>query len=136
MNNDFYSDLPLHRIPVNQVLADESLFYKVPSDWHVIITDIKGSTIAVQSGLQQLVNLIATGSIIAALNIGKEEGILIPFFFGGDGATLLVPSSILEITMQALREHSINASNNYNLDLRVGQVPVHAVYENDLYSQF
>lgn len=131
MNNSFYSELPLHKISVNRVLAEESLFHKVPDNWHVIITDIKGSTIAVQSGLQQVVNLIATGSIIAALNIGKEKGISVPFFFGGDGATLLVPPSILDITMQALTEHSINASNNYNLDLRVGQVSVRAVYQNN-----
>ncbi|WP_417786530.1 DUF3095 family protein [Tenacibaculum sp.] len=56
----------------------------------------KGSTAAVESGYSELVNLIASGSIIAALNIASKYEIDIPFFFGGDGATLLVPSVLLE----------------------------------------
>ena len=129
--NQFYSRLPLNRIPISKLVAEEEYFYKLPSSWYVIITDIKGSTKAVAAGLHQIVNLIATGSIIAALNIGIKKEVSIPFFFGGDGATILVPPSILDSTLQALREHSHNASENFNLDLRVGQVPVSEIYQND-----
>ena len=127
-SNHFYSGLPRRDLPVSQLVADRSLFQPVPETWHVVVTDIKGSTKAVNNGLQQEVNLVATGSIVAALNIGRTFGISIPFFFGGDGATLLLPHIILEITMLALREHSRNTQNNYGLELRVGQVPVADVY--------
>lgn len=126
----FYSSLPIHTQSVNQVLADASLFHEVPEDWHIVLTDIKNSTAAVRAGQHQLVNLIAAGSIIAALNICRNTEINIPFFFGGDGATLLVPPSILEQTTRALYEHSRNAFNNFNLQLRVGEMPVAEVYKN------
>lgn len=128
-NNQFYTDMVLHRGAVSQLVGNHQSFHDVPNDWHVIITDIKGSTKAVAAGMHQMVNLIATGSIIAALNIGRATGISIPFFFGGDGATLLVPASILDFTIQALGEHRQNAMDNFNLDLRVGSVPVIQVYE-------
>jgi len=126
----FYSSLPIHTQSVNQVLADASLFHEVPEDWHIVLTDIKNSTAAVRAGQHQLVNLIAAGSIIAALNICRNSEINIPFFFGGDGATLLVPPSVLEQTTKALYEHSRNAFNNFNLQLRVGEMPVAEVYRN------
>lgn len=129
-NHQFYTALPFNKIPISELVANEEYFYKVPEEWHVVITDIKGSTKAVQAGLHQAVNLVATGSIIAALNIGRTNGISIPFFFGGDGATLLVPASILSVTMQALGEHSKNTARNFNLELRVGQVPVSEVYQH------
>ena len=130
-NKQFYQDLPLNEMTISRLVGEEDLFSRVPKDWHVIITDIKGSTKAVQSGSQQVVNLIATGSIIAALNIAREVHTDIPFFFGGDGATLLIPASLLDQTMQALVEHRENASNSFGLDLRVGQVPVAELYQNN-----
>ncbi len=130
-NDQFYGALPLNQIPVTHLLAEEHLFHRIPEDWHIIVTDIKGSTKAVKSGMQQIVNLIASGSIIAALNIGRTANISVPFFFGGDGATLLVPNSILSFTMLALKEHSKNAKRNHKIDLRVGYLPVTEVYNNN-----
>lgn len=129
--DQFYTDLPLHKIPASQLVAKGEYFHKVPEDWHVIITDIQGSTQAVKDGLQQIVNLVASGSVIAVLNIGQASSIQIPFFFGGDGATLLVPPSILETSMQALVRHQENTARNFQLNLRVGQVPVLEVYQHD-----
>jgi len=79
--------------------------------------------------MSELVNLIATSSIIAALNIASDSKIDIPFFFGGDGATLLVPESLLDNTMAALMVHRANVKDKFDIDLRVGSFPVATVYE-------
>ena len=42
----FYSDLPIHRISLGKLLSDEVHFSEIPSDWHVIVTDIVDSTSA------------------------------------------------------------------------------------------
>lgn len=130
MNNDehFYSALPSHRMPLTALLADESLFSPVPDDWHVIITDIKGSTIAVMGGSHQDVNLIATGSIVTVLNIAYSMDITVPFFFGGDGATFIVPPMLIDRLMEALGLYRINTLNNFKLELRTGTVPVADIY--------
>lgn len=107
---------------------EEHLFFKIPSDWHVVITDVKKSTIAVNSGLHETVNLVATGSIVAVLNIAYRKGISIPFFFGGDGATFIVPDSVLNSVINALILHQRNTRENFNLLLRVGHVPVEDIY--------
>ncbi len=91
-NTLFYTNLENYKEPVNEILSKTDLFQRIPDDWYIIVTDIKGSTASIENGFSEIVNLIATGSIIAALNIASKYVIDIPFFFGGDGATLLIPS--------------------------------------------
>ncbi len=129
-NNDlFYSRLPVNEIPLGDLLTEEHLFYKVPANWYVVITDVKKSTKAVEQGLHETVNLVATGSIVAVLNIAYKANITVPFFFGGDGATFIIPSSILTSTLHALIIHQENTQRNYDLTLRVGSVPVADIYK-------
>ena len=120
----YFTDLPVHRLPVSDLLADAALFVDVPDDWHVILTDVRGSTQALNDGRHQVVNLVATGSIIAALNIAHRAGVVLPFFFGGDGATLVAPPTLAGAIEQALLVHRDNTRANFDLDLRVGHVPV------------
>ncbi|MDX1420036.1 MAG: DUF3095 family protein [Rubricoccaceae bacterium] len=124
----FFSDLPVQRVTLSQLLADEGRFAAVPPDWHVIVTDIENSTAAVQAGRHELVNLVATGSIIATLNLAHGDDLLVPFFFGGDGATLLVPPALLAPALSALAAHRENTRATFDLTLRVGSVPVADLY--------
>ncbi|AOM78710.1 DUF3095 family protein [Pedobacter steynii] len=125
----FYNGLPANRMALADLLVNAELFAEVPADWHVIITDIKRSTQAVFDGLHETVNLIATGSIVMVLNMAFRAGITIPFFFGGDGATFIVPPSIVDQAMGGLMLYQSNTSENFNLELRVGTVPVQQIYE-------
>jgi acylphosphatase len=126
----FYSQLPEHQGTLARLLASEELFNVVPEDWHVIITDIKNSTFAVMNDRHQTVNLIATGSIVTVLNIAFSAGLEIPFFFGGDGSTFIVPASIAEVAMKALNLYKAYTLTNFDLELRVGVVPVRQIYSN------
>lgn len=126
-NELFYSRLPVNEIPLSELLTEEHLFFNIPAGWHIIITDVKGSTAAVAAGKHETVNLVATGSIVAVLNIVYKAGLTIPFFFGGDGATFILPASILEASLQALTLHKENTLKNFELSLRVGHVPVETV---------
>ncbi|MEP6700613.1 MAG: DUF3095 family protein, partial [Bacteroidota bacterium] len=127
-NDLFYSRLPVNEISLSELLMEEHLFFKVPANWQVIITDVKQSTQAVMDGLHETVNLVATGSIVAVLNIVYKQNLTVPFFFGGDGATFIVPPSVLEAVMKALSIHQKNTQINFNLNLRVGCVPVEDIY--------
>ncbi len=129
-NDLFYTRLPINQIPLSDLLTEEHLFFKVPANWHVLITDVKKSTEAVANGLHETVNLVATGSIVAVLNIAYKENITVPFFFGGDGATFIVPPSILDAVMNALLLHQKSTEQNFNIMLRVGHVPVENIYAN------
>ncbi|MGM9478205.1 DUF3095 domain-containing protein [Pedobacter sp. GSP4] len=130
-NNEdhFYSNLPINKLPLAQLLVKSQLFKAVPVDWHVIITDIKSSTSAVNSGLHENVNLVATGSIVAVLNIAFKANIAIPFFFGGDGATFILPPSIVGDVMKSLLKYRENTRENFNLDLRTGIIAVKEIYK-------
>ncbi len=130
LNNDlFYSRLPINEIPLSDLLMEDHLFYKLPGNWHVIITDVKNSTAAILEGRYETINLVATGSIVAVLNLALKANITVPFFFGGDGATFIIPPTILDVIMMALSKHRENTLTNFNLDLRVGQIPVADIYE-------
>tara|TARA_R110000868_G_scaffold378658_3_gene644178 strand:- start:36983 stop:38155 length:1173 start_codon:yes stop_codon:yes gene_type:complete len=127
--NYFYSELPVYKDGLISHLSNPDRFEKVPEDWHVIVTDIKGSTQAILTGLHQQVNLVATATIISALNIANSKKIKFPFFFGGDGATLIVPDSIIDEVMDALSVHQENVNTNLFLDLRVDELPVSTLYK-------
>jgi hypothetical protein len=130
-NNLFYTNLVNHKEPINELLSKTDIFQRIPNEWHIIVTDIKGSTASVEKGLSELVNLIATGSIIAALNIATRYTIDIPFFFGGDGATLIIPPILLEETMEALVLHKENIKEEFDIHLRVGNISVSDIYKNN-----
>ncbi|TCC86923.1 DUF3095 domain-containing protein [Pedobacter frigiditerrae] len=127
-NHNFYGNMHINRKSLSGLLLKESAFLNVPEDWHVIITDIKGSTAAVLGGSSETVNYIATGSIVTLLNLAFKAKIAIPFFFGGDGATFIVPSILVELAMKKLMTYQDNVLQNFGLDLRVGSVPVQTIY--------
>jgi Protein of unknown function (DUF3095) len=130
INNDlFYSRLPVNEIPLGDLLTEEHLFFKIPGNWYVVITDVKNSTRAIGEGLHETINLVATGSIVALLNIAYKANITVPFFFGGDGASFIIPPTLLDAAIHALMQHKDNTKNNFDLELRVGYVPVADIYE-------
>lgn len=108
-------------------LADPDNYTSVPNDWYALITDIAGSTKAIEAGRYKEVNLLGASSIIAVLNVAGH--LEIPFVFGGDGATILVPPSILPQARQALLAIRKLAQVSFAMDLRVGIVPVEHVTE-------
>ena len=99
-----------------------------PDDWSVIIADVSGSTLAIEEGRYKQVNMIGAACIIAVLNV-TERG-QIPYVFGGDGATLLVPPQDLERCQQVLLGVRQLAETRFNLSLRVGVVPVTAIHND------
>lgn len=127
-NDQFYAGLPAHKMPLGQLLIKDDLFNEVPRDWYVVMTDIKGSTNAVFSGRHEDVNLVATGSIVSVLNIAYGLNVTVPFFFGGDGATFIIPPGIIDRVMQALASYKITTQSTFNLELRTGMVPVEQIY--------
>jgi hypothetical protein len=128
--SQYYNKLKNNHISLSSLLKQNKLFQKIPEDWHVIITDIKNSTLAVFNGSHENVNLIATGSIVTVLNLAFKNNISVPFFFGGDGATFIVPPSIAVKSLEALLLFKANTKTNFNLELRVGSVTVADIYEH------
>lgn len=124
MNSEnFYSELRLLDNFID--ITDLRNFVDVPDDWYIIVTDIRGSTQAIEAGKYKEVNLLGACSIAAVLNVaGKIE---IPFVFGGDGASLLMGRSLLPAAKIALLATQQMAKTEFDMDLRVGAVPVKVV---------
>ncbi|OAV43706.1 DUF3095 family protein [Lewinella sp. 4G2] len=129
-NQTFFQNLPVHRTKLSTLLGQESRFTPVPEDWHVIVVDIMGSTQAVARGKHHDVNLAATGGIVTVLNRlkAKHGGLTIPYFFGGDGATFVVPEELALELVDALDNYRKHVKQRMELILRVGALPVADVY--------
>jgi len=127
INAHFYKNLFSQVGSLKQVIATKSCFTNVPDSWHIVVTDVENSTAIFEKGDQQLVHLAATGSIVACLNIARAQGIEIPFFFGGDGATLLIPDSLKDTCLHALSLHRERCALNFNFHLRVGSRQVRQI---------
>jgi hypothetical protein len=126
INDNFYNDLPTFSDFAK--ITDFKSYTDIPKDWYVLITDIKGSTQAIEDGKYKDVNMLAACSIIAILNVSKS--IEIPFVFGGDGATVIVPPSLLEACKRALVAVEDLAQTAFNMHLRIGIVKVQDIIGN------
>ena len=124
MNSEnFYSQLPL--LDNFLQITEIGNFVDVPDDWYIVVTDIRGSTQAIESGKYKEVNLLGACSIVAVLNVAGETEI--PFVFGGDGASLLMGPSLLPAAQKALLATQQLAKTEFDMDLRVEVVPVKVV---------
>lgn len=120
MSENFYKDIKAFS-DFDEVFNIDH-YVLAPSDWFVIVTDIKNSTTAVESGKYKDVNLIGSACIGAISQIGDY-----PFVFGGDGASFLIPPSKIEIVKEELVKIQNSARSRFKLSLRVGIIPVETI---------
>lgn len=120
---NFYSNLAAFTDFSN--ISDPENFVSVPDDWYIIITDIIASTQAIEKGKYKEVNLLGACCIVAMLNIAK--GIEVPFVFGGDGASILIPPDLLDEAKPGLLAVQELARDEFQLEMRIGIVPVEVV---------
>lgn len=120
-----------HRLPSFSEfrdITDDRHFTRAPDDWFVVITDVKGSTKAIEAGRYKDVNTIGAASISVVQETLKED---FPYVFGGDGATLLIPPDSIETVLERLMQLERLSRENFDLGLRVGCIPVKEVHESD-----
>lgn len=122
----FYSDLKAldNFLDITQIKN----FVEIPDNWYIVLTDVKGSTKAIEAGRYKDVNLVAASSVAALINLSDEFAI--PFIYGGDGATCLIPESLLEQAKIALFHTQQISKKEFGLDIRVAFIPVKDLIED------
>lgn len=92
-----------------------------PADAYVFVTDVRGSTRAIEDGRYKDVNVLGVAGILAARNaIGGPFA----YVFGGDGASMLVEHEHAAKVRDALARLRHHARVRFGLELRVGAVPI------------
>lgn len=120
MSERFYSEIPIVQSFAEAVR--EGSYRRLPNDWHVLVADITQSTKALDWGMYKHVNILGAACIMSVLNICGD--IEIPFVYGGDGAIMCVPASLLSKAEDALLATKLTALKNFKLQLRAGSVSV------------
>jgi hypothetical protein len=119
----FYEQIPpIHSL---SAAADASNYYDAPLDWLIALTDVAGSTKEIENGRYKTVNSIAAASIAALLNC--TAGYDVPFVFGGDGASVLIPPQLAQAARETLLATRRLAAESFDMDLRVGLIPIEDV---------
>lgn len=116
----FYAELP--EAPEYAQMVDARYYRDLPDDWTVVMTDVKGSTKAIEQGRYKEVNMIGVSTIVAVQN--ALPGYSFPYVFGGDGATLAVPNEGLEAIKGALSLVRRVAAERFDMNLRIALIPV------------
>ena len=126
----FYRELPRHDKGLAALLADGDAFRDLPADWSVVMLDVEDSTGAVAAGRHHEVNLAATGGIVAVMNVvhAEADDLEVPYFFGGDGATFLVPAATLDPLLEVLDRYQRHVARTLALTLKVGAHSVSGAY--------
>lgn len=112
--------------PNFQSFADPKVYTEAPDSWFVVLTDVRGSTDAIQQGKYRDVNTLGAASI--AVVQSEMNGEKIPFVFGGDGASFLVPPEKIEQVKVALQKLIALSKLQFGFELRVGVVAVREVH--------
>jgi hypothetical protein len=115
-NDRFYGDLP--KFSDARDVCNLEHYTEVPDGWTVIVTDVRGSTKAIEGGRYRDVNLVGAATITASRNAVPE--LELAYVFGGDGATLLVPTTSVQPIRDALLGLRAIALERFQLELRVG----------------
>ncbi len=116
----FFKDLPA-RDQLSDMVGPDN-YQDLPPGWVLVLTDVKGSTRAIEAGRYKEVNMVGVSCIIAAQNaLGKLE---FPFVFGGDGATLAIPGEERDRVSRALSLTRKISREEFELDLRIAVIPV------------
>ncbi|WCL49484.1 DUF3095 domain-containing protein [Leptospira sp. GIMC2001] len=118
--NDFYRNLPAIS-NFSDLLRSES-YTEVPDDWWIVVTDVQNSTKAIEEGRYKDVNI--SGGLCAMALSNLVTDMEHPFVFGGDGITFLIPGNILADVRSVLMDTKKSVKNFFDLDLRVGVVPI------------
>lgn len=121
---DFYQRII--SFPEFSEFVDERHFSPVPDDWTVIITDVKGSTRAIEEGRYKDVNTIGAATISTVEEAIERD---FPYVFGGDGATLLLPPADLDAAYDALCGLRRLSLENFEIELRIGSVTMKEIYD-------
>ena len=116
MSDQFYEELPIY--DDMRCIVDTDRFAKVPDDWYVVVVDVVDSTGAIELGKYREVNTVGVSAITAVMNV--TNGIDIPYTFGGDGASMCVPISLLSDVKKAISATVDMARKQFGLELRVG----------------
>lgn len=134
MSHHFYKNIKPRTVRLRTVLKREARFKSVPDSWFIVVTDIENSTQAVARDAHGDVNLAATGCIVSVLNKIKasENRTLIPYFYGGDGVTFLVPPKLIDEVYEVVENYKIHVLNQFQLNLKVGKVSVRDMYDAGL----
>lgn len=103
-------------------VANEAVYTAVPSSWWVLVTDVKGSTRAIEAGRYKEVNALGVSTITAVVNAIPD--IPFPYVFGGDGATLVIPPGCVEEARAAAAQAQALARDAFGMELRAGMVAV------------
>lgn len=103
-------------------VANSKNYSRLPSDWLIIVTDILGSTRAIENGFYKSVNSLSAATITAILNVDRDCPV--PFVFGGDGVTIAIPPQMEHGSREALLEVQALGRSGFNLEMRIGMVPV------------
>jgi len=120
MSADFFRDITA--FSDFRDVINPAHYHAIPGDWLVAIADVAGSTRAIQEGRYKDVNVIGASSIIAVLN--ATAGTEIPYVFGGDGASFIIPPQMREAVANALQGTKEMAQTGFGMTLRAGLVPM------------
>lgn len=116
----FYQSVPV--LSDFAQVADERHYVPVPSTWVLGVSDVMGSTKAIEAGQYKTVNMVGASMISAAMNaFGHRD---FPFVFGGDGAGLAISPEHEPALRDAMARTQTWAKEETGLEIRAAIIPV------------
>jgi hypothetical protein len=116
----FYRDLPA--LTGFAESTDPGKLVPMPSDWYFFVTDVVGSTRAIEAGEYRAINLAGAACVTAAFNAVERREM--PFIFCGDGAQIACSAGDHGAVWRALHAVSRRVERLNGIQLRVAGFPV------------
>jgi hypothetical protein len=119
-------DLPSIQDFSGEVLNPER-YARLPTGWSLAVADVVGSTKLAAKGRDRDVNFVAGAAVAGLTGALTREGMSAACQFGGDGAIAAIPPEGRASAVAVLKALAYWAAQTFDIDLRVGMVPVEAL---------
>jgi hypothetical protein len=107
-------------------LSEAEFYVPAPDDWYLVISDIQGSTKAIEAGRYRDVNTLGAASISTVHEVLKN--VSFPYVFGGDGATFLIPPEYIAVVKERLLRLKRLSQVQLGMSLRIGVIQVGEIH--------
>ncbi len=131
-SNTYYKNLKLVDLSLSSAFNLKKSAMAVPKDWSLFTFDIEGSTKLIKQGKSKLVNTIAIEFLDKIVGILNTKDISVPVFWGGDGATVAMPSNQTLAVTKSLSLLQKSFVRRYSVFVRLAEYKVKYLEKKDM----
>lgn len=132
---NFYKDLPLHKLPLTELLGGERYFMKFPNSWQILAVKVHHTSNSNSSSHFKQTHMLIGKITSVVLNqaIEADKDLEIPYILENTEVTFLMPFKLLVPVLKSLKFLADDTEKRSHLKIQAGSLSVKHIYNQKRY---